>query len=104
MGIREVSIYTCDGCGATATLDKNTRARGWHTIKVDGSRVERLVCTICYGAVEWVIKFQGITVPPKAHKGPDGRYRLRQVSREELPPAPVEEEDDFLLDDDEDEE
>ena len=103
MGIRDVRIYTCDGCGATATLDRSVTARGWHLIRLNPNKSgERLLCTICYGAVEWVAKFQGITVPPKAHKGPDGRYRLRQVAREELPPVSVEEED-FLLDDEDEE-
>lgn len=106
MGVREVKIYTCDGCGATATLDRNTVARGWHTIKLDKNlRDERVLCTVCYGAVEWVVKFQGITVPPKAHKGPDNRYRLRKVSAAELPPlVPKDAEEDDWLDDDEDDE
>lgn len=106
MPIREVKIYTCDGCRATATLDRNATARGWHTVKMDKNlREERVLCSVCYSAVEWVVKFQGITVPPKAHKGPDGRYRLRQVTAAELPPlVPDDDEelDDLFEEDEED--
>ncbi|WNN95257.1 hypothetical protein SEA_TINYMAN4_56 [Microbacterium phage Tinyman4] len=102
MPIREVKIYTCDGCGATATLDRNATARGWHTVKLDGRSAQSVLCSVCYGAVEWVTRFQGITVPPKAHKGPDGRYRLRQVTAAELPPlVPDEDEEDDLFEEDE---
>lgn len=110
MGIREVKIYTCDGCKATATLDRNTQARGWHNVKVGAMRGDigtKLLCTVCYAAVEWVVKFQGITVPPKAFKGVDGRYRLRKQTLADFPHqlgSGVEEDEADLLDDDEDDE
>jgi len=88
MGIREVKVYTCDGCGAQATLDRNTTARGWHTVQLDGRSVRSVLCSICYGAVEWVVKFQEITKPPKVHKGHDGKYSLRTF-RERRPGAYV---------------
>ncbi|QZD98644.1 hypothetical protein SEA_JEMERALD_56 [Microbacterium phage Jemerald] len=108
MGIREVKIYTCDGCKATATLDRSTQARGWHTISLGGGPLDkRVLCTVCYGAVEWVAKFQGITRPPKVYQGPDNRFRLRKVSAAELPPLvprpkpAFPEDDDWLEEDDE---
>lgn len=102
MPIREVKIYTCDGCRATATLDWSDRARGWHNVALTDKTF--LLCTVCYGAVEWVVKFQGITVPPKAHKGPDGRYSLRKQTLDDFPHGHPELDEDEELDFEEDEE
>lgn len=66
MGVREVTIYTCDGCKASATLGRDETARGFTRIVLSGGR-EAWLCTICYGAVEWVARFQGITVPPRVY-------------------------------------
>lgn len=87
MGVQEVTIYTCDGCGATATLKRGTSARGWHTIKLDAVLAGiggKVLCSVCYGAVEWVTKFQGITTPPKVYKSRSGKQWLRKDPGESL--------------------
>lgn len=75
MGRREVTIYTCDGCSAQQTFGRTETARGFSRVLLPGAEV--FLCTVCYGAVEWVAKFQRITVPPKVFKH-DGRYSLRK--------------------------
>lgn len=82
MGKREVNIYTCDGCGARSTLDREEPVRGFKTIQIGvspGDSGQKLLCTICYAAVEWVAKFQRITQPPRVYRV-DGRYSLRGSS------------------------
>lgn len=65
MGRREVVIYTCDGCHASTTYGRTETARGF--TKVGLARGDAWLCTICYGAVEWVARFQRITAPPKVY-------------------------------------
>ena len=74
MGKREVTIYTCDGCKASSTLPRIETPRGYKRVSLSGS--EAWLCTICYGAVEWVVRFQGITIPPKVY-GHGARGTLR---------------------------
>ncbi len=80
MGKREVTVYTCDGCGAQSTVPRDTPAAGFKTIQLGATSTDsgqKLLCTICYGAVEWVAKFQRITHPPRAYRS--GRtYSLRK--------------------------
>lgn len=75
MGKREVTIYTCDGCKASSTLPRNETPRGYSRVVLKFGEV--WLCTICYGAVEWVARFQGITVPPKVY-GQGIRSTLRK--------------------------
>lgn len=76
MGRREVTIYSCDGCGTRSTIGRTETPRGYKRVGLPKGEV--WLCTVCYGAVEWVARFQGITRPPQAHKHQDGRYRLRR--------------------------
>lgn len=75
MGRREVTIYTCDGCKASSTLDRHETPRGFSRVVLKSGDV--WLCTVCYGAVEWVARFQGITVPPKIH-GTGAQATLRK--------------------------
>lgn len=63
MGKREVTIYTCDGCKASSTLPRHEAPRGYSRVVLKSN--EAWLCTVCYSAVEWVVRFQGITVPPR---------------------------------------
>jgi hypothetical protein len=65
MGRRDVTIYTCDGCKATSTIAHGEAARGYTRVVLREQTV--WLCGICYGAVEWVARFQGITVPPTVY-------------------------------------
>lgn len=65
MGRREVIIYTCDGCRASSTLGREEIVRGYTRVVLAHHTV--WLCTVCYGAVEWVARFQGITVPPTVY-------------------------------------
>jgi hypothetical protein len=76
MGKRDVTIYTCDGCFASSTLGRDERPRGFTQIRI-ANLDSKWLCTVCYGAVEWVAKFQRVTVPPKVFKS-NGRYSLRK--------------------------
>ena len=76
MGKREVTIYTCDGCRAQSTLPRDEVPRGFTRIRL--AQDDKWLCTICYGAVEWVVKFQNIIVPPKVFKSGTARYSLRK--------------------------
>ena len=80
MGKREVTIYTCDGCGATSTLPREETPRGYTRVQLAHDTV--WLCTVCYGAVEWVAKFQGVTVPPKVY-GTGVKATLRKPRRED---------------------
>jgi hypothetical protein len=62
MGRREVTIYTCDGCRAQSTLGRDETPRGYSEVALRNGTA--WLCTVCYGAVEWVARFQGVTVPP----------------------------------------
>ncbi|MFJ4166306.1 hypothetical protein ACIPY5_12185 [Microbacterium sp. NPDC089698] len=75
MSKREVTIYTCDGCRAQQTFDRHETARGFSRVLLPAGEV--WLCTVCYGAVEWVAKFQRITIPPKVFKHDRG-YGLRK--------------------------
>lgn len=80
MSIREMTVYTCDGCGAQSTLSREEPVRGFKTIQLGvtvGDSGLKLLCTICYGAVEWVAKFQRITNPPRVYRS-GGRFSLRK--------------------------
>lgn len=77
MGKKDVTIYACDGCKATSTLAPGQAPRGFSNITMPGDR-DYWLCTTCYGAVEWVVRFQRITHPPRVHKH-GGRYGLRKV-------------------------
>lgn len=76
MGKREVVMYICDGCKTSTTAGPGETVRGFTRIILAGNR-EAWLCTVCYGAVEWVAKFQGITCPPKVY-GPGTSARLRK--------------------------
>jgi hypothetical protein len=76
MGRREVVIYTCDGCHASSTVGRDESAQGFHRILFPGGS-EKWLCTVCYGAVDWVCRFQGITRAPKVHVH-NGRHTLRR--------------------------
>ena len=76
MGKRDVTIYTCDGCRAQSTLPRDSTPRGFTRIRL--AQDDKWLCTVCYGAVEWVVKFQNITVPPKVFKSGPARYSLRK--------------------------
>lgn len=65
MGRREVVIYTCDGCRASSTVGREETPRGYTRVELKDRQA--WLCTICYGAVEWVARFQGITCPPKVY-------------------------------------
>ena len=65
MGRREVTIYTCDGCKASSTIPRDETPRGFTRVRLNTAEV--WLCTVCYGAVEWVARFQGVTVPPKVY-------------------------------------
>lgn len=80
MGRREVTIYTCDGCRASSTVDRNEPVVGFTRVVMKDRHV--WLCTVCYGAVEWVARFQGITVPPKVY-GSGRMARLRPGERTE---------------------
>jgi len=75
MGKREVTVYTCDGCYARLTVGRNETPRGIHRLVFNQKAA--WLCTTCYGAVEWVVKFQNITHPPKVFKNSRG-YGLRK--------------------------
>lgn len=62
MGKREVAIYTCDGCKRSSTLGLTDTPRGYTRVVLAFGEV--WLCTVCYGAVEWVARFQGLTIPP----------------------------------------
>jgi hypothetical protein len=65
MGRRDVTIYTCDGCKASSTLRRDETPRGFTRIQIKAG--DAWLCTVCYGAVEWIVRFQGITVPPRIY-------------------------------------
>lgn len=77
MGKREVTIYTCDGCYASSTVPRNENAPGFTRITLPQAR-EHWLCPICFGAVEWVIRFQHITRPPRVYRNAKSRYGLRK--------------------------
>lgn len=65
MGRRDVTVYTCDGCRYVSTVNRGDTAPGFHLVRLPEHDV--WLCTVCYGAVEWVTRFQGITVPPRVY-------------------------------------
>ena len=78
MGKRDVTIYTCDGCNAQSTVPKGETVLGFTRVALHTDRGgDMWLCTVCYGAVEWVMKFQRVTLPPKVFEH-DGRYSLRK--------------------------
>ncbi|GAA1149510.1 hypothetical protein MOX01_22700 [Microbacterium oxydans] len=77
MGKRDMTVYTCDGCGATATVRPDEKPPGFKTITIN--RRDRWLCTICFGAVEWVARFQRITHPPRVYCS-EGKFSLRATS------------------------
>ncbi len=76
MGRREVSVYTCDGCRASATVYLGQSAAEFHWVTL-GDRDPYWLCSVCYSAVEWVVRFQGITIPPKVYRDRSG-FGLRK--------------------------
>lgn len=80
MGRREVVIYTCDGCRASSTLLPQETPRGYSRVELASTTA--WLCTVCYGAVEWVARFQGVTVPPTIY-GSGVRATLRKPRDEE---------------------
>lgn len=69
-----MSVYTCDGCGASSTVRPEEKPVGFRTVTLTGR--EHWLCTICYRAVEWVVWFQRLTHPPRVYRA-DGKYSLR---------------------------
>lgn len=65
MGAREVTIYTCDGCRATRTLERGEEPNGFTRLHIKDA--EPWLCSVCYRAVEWVVRFQGILAPPTVY-------------------------------------
>lgn len=84
MGRRDVTIYTCDGCKASSTVQHGEAARGFTRVQLAHSTV--WLCTVCYGAVEWVARFQGITVPPPVY-GVGTKATLRKPPSRSTVPA-----------------
>jgi hypothetical protein len=76
MGKRDVTVYTCDGCHASTTVGREERAVGFSKLFFPNSK-DYWLCTVCYGAVEWVARFQNITRPPSVYKNARG-YGLRK--------------------------
>ena len=74
MGRRDVTVYTCDGCKVSATVRRTQPAGGFHRIVLKDQ--DRWVCSVCYAAVEWVVQFQGVMMPPKVY-GSGSRWSLR---------------------------
>lgn len=77
MGRREVVIYTCDGCKVSSELSRTETPRSYSRVSLKTGEV--WLCTICYAAVDWVARFQGITVPPTIH-GEGTHATLRKPS------------------------
>ena len=77
MGARNVTIYTCDGRKVTKVLAVSEIARGFSEVTLKHGTF--LLCTVCYAAVDWVARFQGITVPPTIH-GEGTHATLRKPS------------------------
>ena len=75
MGRKDVTVYTCDGCKASSTVERGDAAPGFRRLTTP--RGEVWLCAVCWAAVDWVIRFQGITIPSKVYKA-NGRYRLRK--------------------------
>lgn len=75
MSKRDVTIYTCDGCYASSTIKRGENTTAFSTVTHNGK--DYLLCTLCAGAVSWVVRFQGITRPPHVYKT-DGKYGLRK--------------------------
>jgi hypothetical protein len=74
VGKRDVTIYTCDGCKASGTVGRNEKPVGFSRIIL--TRGDVWLCSICYGAVEWITRFQGITIPPRIYgTGADASLR-----------------------------
>lgn len=80
MGKHEVTIYTCDGCHAQTTLPRHETPRGFTRIRL--AQEDKWLCTDCYRAVEWVVKFQGRTPPPEILQE---RAARRRKDEEEAP-------------------
>lgn len=76
MAKREVTIYTCDGCSAQSTIDRDENTTAFSTVTHNNKNY--LLCTICSGAISWVTRLQGITRPPRVYKATNGRYGLRR--------------------------
>lgn len=77
MGSRDVTVFTCDGCRASSSVPFGKTSPGFRQVKL-GDRDPYWLCSVCYSAVEWVARFQGIAIPPRVYRDRSG-FRLRKA-------------------------
>lgn len=66
---RDQTVYTCDGCRTTQAYDYASMPPGWYTVgtaQVSKTSLptEYHLCLRCFSGVDWILRFQGLTVPP----------------------------------------
>jgi hypothetical protein len=66
---RDQTVYTCDGCKATQAYSWSATPPGWYRVTTaqvndNGTSREHHLCLRCYAGIDWLIRFQGITMPP----------------------------------------
>ena len=73
---RDQTVYTCDGCRNTKAYDFQATPPGWYRVTTaqvsegTGSSREQYLCLRCFAGIDWIIRFQGITVPPAVVSDP----------------------------------
>jgi len=74
MGRREVTIYTCDGCRTSSTMGRDDKPYSYTSVELGPGVV--WLCNVCYTAVQWVARYQGILPPPTIYgEGRDAGLR-----------------------------
>lgn len=74
---RDQTIYTCDGCRHSQTYDLNQLPPGWYVVTTmqlnetpHGTPRNQHLCMKCFAGVDWILRFQGTTIPPKVITNP----------------------------------
>lgn len=92
---RDQTVYTCDGCRTSKAYQRGEKPTGWHTIITApvGENLtddkERHLCRDCFAGIDWIVRFQGVTIPPKVIANPAPLRTNARLPLTGPPPTPT---------------